>query len=184
MLAEFKIDLKRLNSTQVFRKYILGSDCFALTKEEQMRLKEDISGRYETEYNDVIVVGSAKLGFSIKPEKRYVKFGDDSDIDVAIVSKKLFEDIWMKAYLYKKGREFWPTCDNFFRYISMGWVRPDKLPNSQYFSFSAEWWEYFRALTSSGKYGKYKINAGIYHSHFFLTEYQNICIAQCQEEMK
>lgn len=40
---------------------------------------------------DVYLVGSAKLGFSIKPRRRYGLFGDDSDVDLAVVSPAAYE---------------------------------------------------------------------------------------------
>jgi hypothetical protein len=41
-----------------------------------------------------VVVGSAKLGFSIVPDKRYRAFGETSDIDVVLCSSALFDLFW------------------------------------------------------------------------------------------
>ena len=58
---------------------------------------------------EVIVVGSAKLGFSISekripgrsPLPRYREFDEvESDIDLAIVSQKLFFDVWRDLGTY------------------------------------------------------------------------------------
>jgi len=42
----------------------------------------------------VVIVGSAKLGYSLSPPKKFKVFDDKSDIDVAIVSAPHFESIW------------------------------------------------------------------------------------------
>jgi hypothetical protein len=42
----------------------------------------------------LLVVGSACLGFSMSPFKRFAEFGDRSDIDVAAVSERHFDEAW------------------------------------------------------------------------------------------
>ena len=183
MLEEFKADLGNLSSIQMIRKYILNGDCYVLNDDLHFRLKEQICEHFKVEFNNVILVGSGKLGFSIKAEKRFHSFGDDSDIDVAVVSSELFQKVWEEAYLYKKSGTYWPKANSFFRYLSEGWIRPDKLPSSDFFSFTDRWWDFFNAITASRRFGPYKIRAGLYQSMFFLQEYQKICIEQCIEEL-
>ena len=183
MLEEFKADLVNLSSLQIIRKYFLNGGCHVLNNDQYFRLKEEICEHLQVEFNSVVLVGSGKVGFSIKSEKRYQSFGEESDIDVAVVSEELFQRVWHEAYLYKKSGAYWPKASAFFRYLSEGWIRPDKLPSSDYFSFTATWWDFFNDVTASRRYGPYKIRAGLYHSMFFLQEYQKICIEQCIEEL-
>ncbi|WP_417377327.1 hypothetical protein [Gimesia maris] len=183
LIDQFKKDLKELSSTQIFRKHLLSSGCFALDDHQYFKLREEVSEFFSVEFNDTILVGSGRLGFSIKPTKRFVSFNDDSDLDLAIVSPKLFEKIWQDAFLYKRSAEFWPNSRIFFRYLAEGWIRPDKLPPSEYFKFSKEWWDFFNKITNGRQFGPYKIRAGLYYSHFFLQEYQTICIEQCMQEV-
>lgn len=183
MIDAFKADLRMLSSTQVIRKYIYNKNSDILGDAKNFELKEEICEHLKIAFNDVVLVGSAKLGFSIKPSKRYVAFGDDSDIDIAIVSTALFQKVWEEAFLYKKSGVDWPSGASFFKYLSQGWIRPDKLPMSEYFAFTGMWWDFFNNITSGKKYGPYKIRAGLYHSGFFLEEYQKICIEQCIEEL-
>jgi predicted nucleotidyltransferase len=182
MIEEFQQDLLVLSSLQVYRKYVLSGTCYALDDNQHYKLREEVCEKLSVEFSDVILVGSGKLGFSLKPGRRFGMFNDDSDIDLAIVSRSLFEKVWEEAYLFKKSQADWPRAKLFFKYLSEGWIRPDKLPPSRYFSFSGDWWDFFNALTSSNNYGPYKIRAGLYYSHFFLQEYQKICIDQCIQE--
>lgn len=183
MLDDFKADLALLSSDQLIRKYILNGHCHVLNADEHFRLKDKITSHFSVEFTDVTIVGSAKLGFSIKANKRYQAFGESSDIDVAIVSTDLFNKIWTEAYLYKKSGAYWPKSESFFQYLSDGWIRPDKLPISSYFTFTAKWWDFFNDLTTNKEFGPYKIRAGLYHSNFFFQEYQKINFDQCLEDL-
>jgi hypothetical protein len=44
---------------------------------------------------DIRIVGSGRLGFSLKPWKNLQAFSDTSDIDVVIVSADLFDRLWV-----------------------------------------------------------------------------------------
>lgn len=114
MLEEFKVDLNSLSSLQLIRKYILNGSCHVLNRDQHFRLKEEICDHFKVDFNHVILVGSGKLGFSIKAEKRFQSFGEESDIDVAVVSAELFQKVWEEAYLYKKSGAYWPKSTDFF----------------------------------------------------------------------
>src|SRR6266568_272955 len=43
---------------------------------------------------DIRVVGSARLGFSMKPWQNLRSFQDTSDIDVLVVNQTLFDELW------------------------------------------------------------------------------------------
>lgn len=57
-----------------------------------------ISDKLGVYFNDISVAGSAKLGFSVNPDKNYKLFDDKSDLDIIIVSQVLFYKFW-NAYL-------------------------------------------------------------------------------------
>lgn len=177
---EFKTILKTLDADQVFDRCILTGACAAITDDSTHEARSKISKQFSVEYANVVIVGSSNLGFSIKPQKRYTPFGNDSDVDVAIICPNLFERVWHEVYLYDKSGPFWPNKGDFRKYLSKGWIRPDKLPRSSVFAFSNDWWSFFMGLKLQGC--PYKISGGIYHSHFFLREYQKICIEQCMME--
>lgn len=43
------------------------------------------------------VVGSGRLGFSLKPSNNLRGFQDTSDIDVVVVNPNLFDDLWLRV---------------------------------------------------------------------------------------
>jgi hypothetical protein len=183
-ISSFKADLLERNVSVVIRRYITFGNCFILNDDKYFELKSEIAENFKLHPSEVIIVGSGKLGFSIAAQKRYRSFGDTSDIDVAIISPQLFDQFWKEIFDYSNSGAFWADSEKFKKYLFKGWIRPDKLPNSPYFSLRKDWFEFFRNLTQSGKYGSYKISAGLYKSWHFLEEYQSICVKECKQELE
>ena len=125
-------------------------------------------------------MGSAKLGFSISPSKRWRPFGDRSDIDVAIVSHDLYQTVWHEVYDYSVSGADWPKKDKFQQYLFRGWIRPDYLPSGPTFEFVESWWEFFRGLKADEIAGPYKIAGALYHDIEFLWKYHANAVAGCR----
>lgn len=182
-IERFKNDLYIMNTHSLYNKYITWGDCYVMSDESHNYLREQIAEHFRIDPNYVVVVGSAKLGFSIARGKRYRQFikvtdiGNDSgydhpsDIDVAIISPDLFDAIWMEVFDYwSDGGSVdyltWPNRDrkDFMKYLFRGWIRPDKLPTSSTLNLYKNWWEFFEQLPSTGSFGSSKIAGGIYKS--------------------
>ena len=129
------------------------------------------------------MVGSAKLGFSISPAKRWKPFGEESDIDVAIVSTSLYTLLWQElaAILTADPTFNWDRHTPFAKYHVRGWLRPDMMPASPALGRADEWFEFFRSLTAEQVCGPYKISAGIYYDLDFLELYQSRAVEMCRE---
>ena len=106
-IESFKLDLSRLTANEMYHRYVLTGSCEKLHDDAAHKIRSGIANEFHVDYVNVIIVGSSNLGFSIKPKKRYVPFGDDSDIDVAIVCSNLFEKVWHEVFLYEKSEAFW-----------------------------------------------------------------------------
>jgi hypothetical protein len=180
----FKADLRAYSTSELIQKKLIFGDCQMLDKERYFLLRLAIAKQFKVHPNEVLVVGSAKLGFSIAPRKKYRHFGDKSDIDVVIVSNALFSDVWAAVYSFWKDKAIWDTEADFKKYLFRGWIRPDKLPPSTKFTFSKEWWEFFREITTSGDYGPYKISGALYKSWDFLESYQHFAVQYCKDELE
>lgn len=179
-IARFKADLN-LETTHLVHKYITAAESEILSSEVHFRLKDEISSHFGVHPNEIILVGSAKVGFSLAPDKRYREFCDSSDLDVAIISTTLFDRVWHSVVDYKNSRQYWPKKNEFKHHFFDGWIRPDKLPPSHKFSFANDWWEYFTSLSNSQQFGMQSINAGLYREMSFLDKYQSLCIEKCKQ---
>jgi len=183
-VATFKDDLASLPALQVIRRHVIYGDCAVISQSQYFDLRSEVAEEYAIHPNEVLVVGSAKLGFSIAPKKRYRHFADTSDIDVVIVSANLFDQIWRAVHHFWAQGGYWERSAQFHEYLFQGWIRPDKLPSAKSFELANEWWEFFNRLSASGKYSVYKIAGALYRDWYFLEEYQLRGVSACADELK
>jgi hypothetical protein len=175
----FRSELLHRGVDELVQRHITSGDCVALSAGLYFDLKAEVAQHFRLHVSEVLIVGSAKLGFSIAPEKRYRPFGETSDIDVVICSSSLFDVFWKDVFDYWARGESWQSLGDFRKYLFRGWMRPDKLPPARSFQQSQDWWEFFRGLTNSGAFGPYKITGALYKSWHFLESYQQRCVRDC-----
>jgi hypothetical protein len=181
-IANFHGDLVALSDDIMFQKHIVFGDSYALSPEQYFELKHQIAVQFGLHSTQVILVGSAKLGFSIAPNKQYQFFGDKSDLDIAVVSEDFFSRLWSAAFEYWNDGGYWERHSRFNDYLFRGWLRPDCLPPTV--ESALQWFEYFRQLTASKTFGPFKISAGVYKSWWFLERYQQQGIARCRQTVR
>ncbi|MEH2260571.1 hypothetical protein [Nostoc sp.] len=177
----FKAALSDYSLTEklIVQKYIIHGTPYVFKDDEDkyFDLKHEIATYFEERPECVLMVGSAKLGFSIAPRKLWNSFSEESDIDIAIISKEIFEKFWSELYdfdinLVSRTDKEEKKYKNFLKYFFKGWLRPDLFPFK--YSRKNEWFEYFKSI--SYKYTPQKIAAGIYYNSDLFEKYhiQNI----------
>lgn len=57
--------------------------------------REEIVSQLGVLQADIRIVGSGRLGFSMKPGNNLARFTDTSDIDVVIVNSDIFDELWI-----------------------------------------------------------------------------------------
>lgn len=162
----------------------MSGGCAILTDSAYFQLRAAVAEKYEIHPNDVLVVGSSKLGFSIAPRKRYRHFGETSDVDLVIVSSDLFDQIWKAVHVFWHQGGYWDKHLDFKSYLFQGWIRPDKLPPARTFALANDWWKFFNTLSSGGRYSLYKIAGALYRDRYFLEAYQLRGVSACLEELR
>ena len=167
--------------TDLCRRTVLhGTPAIFTGREDEFYdFRKRIAEKFQVSFHEVYIVGSAKLGFS--PFKRK-KFDLESDIDVAIVSRQLFDEI-LDQILYfqmeiRSSRQSITDKEmvkyhSFLEYIALGWMRPDKLPVS--ISMRAvrnDWFAFFGSLShGKSEVGNYKVSAGVFKDYKYLEMY-------------
>lgn len=194
-LARFKADLSQLSAGEMYERYVISEACMGLVDVDHVSLRGRIADRFEVPTASVVIVGSAKIGFTLVHKKAndcaperpiFSPFYDSSDVDVAIVSDVLFDGIWKQLLQfwhdsgYSDHFGYWRGGDKFRRYHFRGWMRPDKLPSGGDYTYRNEWFDYFLELTSARAAGDYPIKAGVYREDFFLRTYQHIAFERCK----
>jgi hypothetical protein len=196
-LDQLKEDLASdMDAEQVFQKHVVdgSSYYFSLADSninDEYCLRQDIARACQASINDVVIIGSAKLGFSVKDnsfrefDSKFQETGrakDRSDVDLAIVNSRLFETVteeifhlschfqsdWIKQHW--QTNQYYLADRKLFReytkYLARGWLRPDFLPNVY---LSEVLWR--PACTHwSAKLGR-NVNVGIYSNWTYLKHY-------------
>src|SRR5258708_26403463 len=76
-------------------------------------LRRHLCPRLRLEQENVIIIGSAKVGFSLDPNTFPRHFTNNRDIDVLVVSETLFDTYWhtMLKWHYPRRLEHLPQSD-------------------------------------------------------------------------
>jgi len=189
-LEEFKKDCLNLPYEVVVQKHLLdGASYFfnEIEKHSEFQFKRDIANSLEVHIRDIAIVGSGKLGFSIKPDREVKEFypfkqfdeeynkeasNKKSDLDVAIVSNFLFDKQLMNLYEFTGHyvkQNIWSRDrdrNSLARYILKGWIRPDYFPENYKISD-----EIGNVQAKYCNLFKREVNIGIYKNWYFFENY-------------
>jgi hypothetical protein len=129
----------------------------------------------------VVITGSAKLGFSLieKTDEygillpRFRSFGPDSDIDVAVLSPKIFDAVWFELSSYAANQPWFPLQHKKLGpYLVSGWLRPDHFPYGASLLNCRKWFPLFSSLSADVRFGRRKVRAGLFNSFEQPRQYQ------------
>lgn len=179
-IAQFRYDLQTKSVVDVVRKYTTFGNSYIFDEETYFQLRSQIADHLGIHPSEVVMVGSAKLGFSIKPQKRYMHFTAESDVDMAVISPHLFDVMWQQVLEYSLSGVYYPKKSEFQEYLFQGWIRPDKLPNHRKFKTNQDWWDFFRHLTNNYRR---KISGGVYKSWYHFEMYQSKAVEKCKIDL-
>lgn len=68
-------------------------------------IKQYISMKLDVHVDEIRLVGSSQIGFSLKPQKYGDPFSKNSDLDFAIINRQLFENVAADAMKWRKEYE-------------------------------------------------------------------------------
>lgn len=166
---------------RIARKYIIHGTPFVFKDREDdyYEFRDFIAKKFDIGFHEVLILGSAKLGYSYHKDSVFSK---ESDIDVALVNEKLFENFFdtICTFQYNKSRGLFTTTrdeekeyNQFLKYLVRGWMRPDKLPRRILVGdIRKDWDEFFKSI-SYGKspVGNYIVNGGVFKNFHYLERY-------------
>lgn len=94
--GEFKGILSARSDEALVREHVLGGQPHVFTDwpEGFDLMRSHLRARLGTSEDSIVVVGSAKLGFSLNPDRFGQRFSDQSDVDVVVVDARLFDELW------------------------------------------------------------------------------------------
>lgn len=185
-VGRFREDLRRYSVDEVVRRYITTGVPVALDQESYFKLRQTVASQFEMHPSSVILVGSLRLGFSIKPTKCFSPANDGSDLDLAIIDREFFEKLWDGVFEYAHNNAAWRASEpfkNFKRHLFNGWIDPRGLPSVKTFVPARKWVEFFRELEHSRQFGPRGITARLYKSWRRLECYQSKAVEHCKRTL-
>lgn len=201
-IDSLKTDLRNesLSFEQLFQKHIVDIQSFYFNTilqdtGKEYEIRELIANSLGVHINEVVIVGSAKLGFSLNPNKLYNEFDakfnrtsvirDKSDLDIAVISPDLFKELNIRIYDFTnsfkvkwKENEYYngdkingfevPINYKFFEYHTKGWFRPDFKPSGFEFCINNTFEGLKKQIIDiTGR----RLGLGIYKNWFFFKNY-------------
>jgi hypothetical protein len=109
---DFRKRLGEVDARAIFEEFILAKGAAHVSHDGISQIAQKVGASFATPVDTIFIriVGSAKLGFSLLEKKerngamlpRYRLFSSDSDIDVAVVCPRIFNQIWYELSRYTR----------------------------------------------------------------------------------
>jgi hypothetical protein len=198
-IEEYKaeiIQVETLEAREIFtqKNFFHGNPfVFEGREHEYYDFRKRIANNFNIAYNEVLIVGSSKFGFS--PYK-LTEFSLESDIDVVLINERLFEKYFnlISDYQYNIRRQIIRLNESqlknyykFIRYFVMGWMRPDLLPQNtiEFQELKQEWDDFFLTVSyNKSEVGNYKVKAGLFKNQHYAEKYYRFSVEQIQIKIK
>ena len=184
LVEQFRELVRAKDPMSVVRQVVTHGSAVMVTDEKYVSLKEAVADALGVNANqNVFMVGSAKLGFSIKKKCRYESFSELSDIDIAVVTPTTYEQLWLEARRLNRPEILWSSDDrNHFRNDHFkGVIKPYLLPDESNLKRKFFDMEVDLKLASGNPFD---ITLAVWHDMSALENYQATAVGECKEEMQ
>jgi hypothetical protein len=185
-VSSFQADLLQMEMVDVIRKHITTGMSAVLSESEYYDLRNEVASHFSVHPSEVVVVGSCRTGFSIKPSKRYEAFSDASDVDLAVVSTTKFDAYWELVFDHWRQNVIWSGTKRYQQFLGelfKGWIWPRRLPPQRDFSEALRWVEFEDQLGRNWFNGLRSVGARLYRNWSRLEAYQAIHVAECRNAL-
>lgn len=188
-VTEFRDCLNRGEIEYLLDEVLLGREAEHVAEPEIEYIRSVLARVFQCDSEiEIWIVGSAKLGFSTVEKRgrdgiispRYRLFSPTSDIDVAVVGSCVFTPIWneLSAFSHRNSRFPW-NSGLLGDYLVCGWLRPDHFPKGVRLRKCDEWWDTFRTLSADHRFGRRRVNGGLFASVDHLRQYYLRSLNDC-----
>lgn len=133
-------------SQYVYNNFLLNEDVYLLREkfadkalEAYHNLKIAVSNELQVPLKNVAIVGSAKVGYSLTPGNNFSAFHAESDLDLVVVSPKLFNELWENYLSFVNsfsGCTYAPIAKNIFKHFVA--INVEKITGEE-LRFFADW---------------------------------------------
>ncbi len=146
-----------------------------------------LASALEIDPRDMLIIGSAAVGVSLSPQKRFKSFGASSDIDVAVISIHHFDVSW--RYLRNLGAAYHALpkktkiAVNSHRanYVFSGTIATDRI--LPYLPFGRVWMEALSKASRESPAEGRSVNIRLYRDSDSLRSYHSAGIRDLQQQL-
>ncbi len=199
-LDEFKIAVLTRPLDSVVREFLFEGDPFAFKDKPQTMemLRDHLASQLRVSKSNIVVIGSAKIGFSLSPHNFPRQFSDDSDIDVMVIDTSLFDTVWQTMLLWNYPRRYrlidadWRWAKKRRDDLYWGWFVPDHIrydglsfPNAlkPLRNISSTWFNAFRSLGRYEEFANRDISGRLYRTWDHALLYHSDGLRQIRDEL-
>lgn len=180
-------DLRRIIRSEVLQR---TPHCFEGDVEFYAEIRAHLACQLRSSVDEIYMVGSGAVGYSLAPTNFPRSFREQSDLDFAVVSPKLFDEAWTSLLQWgHPQRRHGPAIENAWLLerqseIFWGWLDPEQLQFKGILRpkllreiqvLKTRWFETFRNLGSiypETEVATRHCSARLYRSEQHLVEYQ------------
>jgi hypothetical protein len=197
-VSEFRTALLTRPLNELVDEYVFSDRPFAFRElpEAMPKLRSHLSTRLKLNEKNVVIVGSAQVGFSLSPDSFFRPFSKESDIDVLVVDEKLFDTIWTTILQWHYPRRSWLDASDWGwakqrqKELYWGWFTPSRirfdgltLPEMlrPVRDLSASWFNAFRSLALYREFSRRDVSGRLYRTWDHARMYHMNGLAQIRE---
>ena len=163
-------------------------------------LKQHLYTALKLSEENIVVVGSAQIGFSLNPDNFPRQFSDESDIDILTVDEVLFDKIWMTLLewqyplrLSKLGKVLGEWARFRRKEIYYGWLVPSEikyeglsLPDmlKPLRDISTSWFNAFQSLSLHPEFASRDVSGRLYRTWEHALRYHVEGLRQIRESIR
>lgn len=162
---------------------------FAGDRAEYVEWKTSLAEKLMIDPYAMIIVGSAALGISLNPNKELAKpFSSDSDIDVAIISSRYFDEAWISLREMRSGFTFLSSRVRYAikRHREGGLLFDGAIATDQflqYLPFGPDWVKALSAMSRHPRTLHREVNARLYRDIDSLRRYQTRAFTEARQRL-
>ncbi|MBZ2405151.1 hypothetical protein [Liquorilactobacillus hordei] len=186
-------NLYKMKTEEFFFKYFVKSPTWYFEKVLSITSQQEeidmldifrsiISKKLDIDFGNSQIVGSAKIGFSLNPNKHLKQFDDDSDIDIAIISERIFNDLWKKL-LEESASNYFINYARYSSCIFKGYLNDKTLSTDDFTDINIQ--NSFSEISKALRYElsiQHEINYRIYKDWRSFNIYQKKSIEKIKEK--
>jgi hypothetical protein len=166
---EFEAILRRGNLLQVVEDFVFEGVPYVFSGREAdyQLLRRHISAGLGVGVEDLTLVGSGRIGFSLSPDTFGRPFSESSDLDVVVVSAPLFDVAWLELL---RARPRYQTLtprvqqwyDDHRNHVYYGRIWPAKLAGV--IKLSRRWFGVFKSLSQYPELADREVHGLLYRT--------------------